>query len=71
VFVSIGNGRSSGEGLTQQELQAISSGDLVVWVYGTLTYDDVFEVRQATMFCYRLQPDGRTFAVAEIYNEAT
>jgi hypothetical protein len=71
VFVSIGNGRSSGEGLTQQELQAISSGDLVVWVYGTLTYDDVFEVRQATIFCYRLQPDGRTFAVAEIYNEAT
>jgi hypothetical protein len=71
VFVNIGNGRSHTQPLTQEELQAIASGDLVVWVYGTLTYDDVFEVRQATMFCYRLQPDGRTFAVAEIYNEAT
>lgn len=71
VFVNVGNGNGRSEGLTQQDLQAITSGDLVVWAYGTLTYDDVFEVRQATMFCYRLQPDGHTFAVAEVYNDAT
>lgn len=71
VFANVGNGHGPGEGLTQQELQAIKSGDTVVWAYGTLTYDDVFEVRQATMFCYRLQPDGHTFAVAEVYNDAT
>jgi hypothetical protein len=71
VFANIGNGNGNGSSLTQQDLQAIQSGDLVVWAYGTLTYDDVFEVRQATMFCYRLQPDGHTFAVAEIYNDAT
>lgn len=71
VFASVGNGHGPGEGLAQQDLQAITSGDLVVWAYGTLTYDDVFEVRQATMFCYRLQPDGHTFAVAEVYNDAT
>jgi hypothetical protein len=71
VFANVGNGNGHGVGLTQQELQAIKSGDTVVWAYGTLTYDDVFEVRQATMFCYRLQPDGQTFAVAEVYNDAT
>lgn len=71
VFASVGNGHGPGEGLAEQDLQAITSGDLVVWAYGTLTYDDVFEVRQATMFCYRLQPDGHTFAVAEVYNDAT
>jgi hypothetical protein len=71
VFANIGNGNGHSQGLTQEDLQAIKSGDLVVWAYGTLTYDDVFEVRQATMFCYRLQPDGHTFAVAEVYNDAT
>lgn len=71
VFANVGNGNGHSQGLTQEDLQAIKSGDLVVWAYGTLTYDDVFEVRQATMFCYRLQPDGHTFAVAEVYNDAT
>lgn len=71
VFANIGNSNGHSQGLTQEDLQAIKSGDLVVWAYGTLTYDDVFEVRQATMFCYRLQPDRHTFAVAEVYNDAT
>lgn len=71
LFVTIGAGRKNAEGVTEQGLQAILSGDLVVWVYGTTTYEDIFETRQATMFCYMLQPDGKTFGAADMYNDAT
>jgi len=71
AFVTISTGRKHAEGVTEQGLKAITSGELVIWVYGTITYEDIFETRQATMFCYMLHPDGRTFAAAEVYNDAT
>lgn len=71
LFVTIGGGRKNAEGITEQGLQSILSGELVVWVYGTTTYEDIFETRQATMFCYILQPDGKTFGAADMYNDAT
>src|SRR5215813_9288090 len=71
LFVTIGAGRKNAEGVTDRGLRGIMSGELVVWVYGTTTYEDVFENRQATMFCYMLQPDGKTFGAADMYNDAT
>jgi len=71
LFVTIGAGRKNAEGVTDRGLQGIMSGELVVWVYGTATYEDIFENRQATMFCYMLQPDGKTFGAADMYNDAT
>jgi hypothetical protein len=71
IFVVISTGRKHAEGVTEQGLKAITTGELVIWVYGTITYDDIFETRQATMFCYMLHPDGKTFAAAEVYNDAT
>lgn len=71
LFVTIGTGRKNAEGVTEKGLQTILAGELVVWVYGTVTYEDVFETRQATMFCYMLQPDGKTFGAADMYNDAT
>ena len=71
LLIDISRGRNHPEGLTEEGLQAIQRGELVVWVYGTIHYDDVFETRQATMFCYMLQPDGKTFHAADIYNDAT
>jgi len=71
LLFNIKRGCGPSEGLTEQCLQGIFSGDLVVWVYGTIHYEDVFDTRQATMFCYMLQPDGKTFHAAEIYNDAT
>jgi len=71
LFVTIGAGRKNAEGVTERGLRGIMSGELVVWVYGTTTYEDVFENRQATMFCYMLQPDGKTFGAADMYNDAT
>lgn len=71
IFVVISTGRKHAEGVTEQGLKAITSGELVIWVYGTITYDDIFETRQATMFCYMLHPDGKTFVAAEVYNDAT
>lgn len=71
LFVTIGAGRKNAEGVTESGLQAILAGELVVWVYGTVTYEDIFETRQATMFCYMLQPDGKTFGAADMYNDAT
>ena len=71
LLIDISRGRNHPEGLTEEGLEAIQRGELVVWVYGTIHYDDVFETRQATMFCYMLQPDGKTFHAADIYNDAT
>ena len=71
LFVTIGAGRKNAEGVTEKGLQTILAGELVVWVYGTVTYEDIFETRQATMFCYMLQPDGKTFGAADMYNDAT
>lgn len=71
LFLTISTGRKHAEGVTEQGLEAITSGELVIWVYGTVTYEDIFETRQATMFCYMLHPDGKTFAAAEVYNDAT
>lgn len=71
LFLTISTGRKHAEGVTEQGLEAIASGELVIWVYGTVTYEDIFETRQATMFCYMLHPDGKTFAAAEVYNDAT
>ncbi|HEY6248319.1 MAG TPA: hypothetical protein VI685_00065 [Candidatus Angelobacter sp.] len=71
LFVTVGAGRKNAEGVTEKGLQAILAGELVVWVYGTTTYEDIFETRQATMFCYMLQPDGKTFGAADMYNDAT
>jgi hypothetical protein len=71
LFVTIGGGRKNAEGITEKGMQAIMAGDLVVWVYGTATYEDIFDNRQATMFCYMLQPDGKTFGAADMYNDAT
>ena len=71
LFLAISTGRKHAEGVTEQGLEAITSGELVIWLYGTITYEDIFETRQATMFCYMLHPDGKTFAAAEVYNDAT
>lgn len=71
LMLHISRGRSLPEGLTEEGLQAIRRGELVVWIYGTIHYEDVFESRQATMFCYTLQPDGKTFHAADVYNDAT
>jgi hypothetical protein len=71
LYVTVGSGRKNAEGITEKGLQSIMSGELVVWVYGTTTYEDIFETRQATMFCYMLQPDGKTFGAADMYNDAT
>src|SRR5579864_1123803 len=71
LFVTIGASRKNAEGVTEKGLQSIMAGELVVWAYGTATYEDIFETRQATMFCYMLQPDGKTFGAADMYNDAT
>lgn len=71
ISVTISTGRGHAEGVTEQGLKAIASGELVIWIYGTITYDDIFSTRQATMFCYMLHPDGKTFIAAEVYNDAT
>ena len=71
VFSTISTGRKHAEGVTEQGLKAITCGELVIWIYGTVTYEDIFQNRQATMFCYMLHPDGKTFVAAEVYNDAT
>jgi hypothetical protein len=43
--------------ITQSDLDGIRSGNLVVFVHGRMTYDDIFGCSHWTSFCARLKPD--------------
>jgi hypothetical protein len=43
--------------ITQSDLDGIRSGNLVVFVHGRITYDDIFGCSHWTSFCTRLKPD--------------
>jgi hypothetical protein len=59
------------------DLQDIRSGEKVLWVHGTLAYEDVFGQAHWTTFCYYFIPEERTiehgaggFALCKVGNDA-
>lgn len=55
--------------VTQVGYDRIRSGDLVVFVYGKLTYEDIFSRSHRTTFCVYLDPIGKTWNTYKGYNE--
>jgi hypothetical protein len=59
------------EGLTQPEIDAIRSGALLVVMYGTLKYDDVFGTPRVTDYCVVYTPDSIGFSTCNKHNRVT
>ncbi len=55
-------------GLTLQEINAIRSGALHVFVYGTVKYEDVFGNPHITDYCLSSNPDSGGFSTCNTHN---
>lgn len=60
--------RGSIEGLTDDVIGRIKSGDLVIYVLGEIVYDDIFEQRHLTMYCCVVDPSTWQLRVYRQYN---
>jgi hypothetical protein len=58
------------EGLTQAQIDAINSGELLVVMYGTLRYDDVFSTPRFTDYCVVYTPETSGFSSCKKHNSA-
>ena len=56
--------------LTEEEVNGIGSGDLVLLIYGRLTYEDVFRQGHETTFAYRWVPALSVWRALDTYNDA-
>jgi hypothetical protein len=55
---------------TQGQIDAIKSGDAVLYLYGKISYDDVFSIQHHTTFCFVVNPDLTSAEWYTEYNEA-
>lgn len=55
--------------LTARLVEMITTEEFILYVYGMVTYEDVFGVKHRTTFCGYLTPDLTTFKTCSTYNE--
>jgi hypothetical protein len=59
------------EGLASKaDIDDLINGRYIVYLSGTITYEDVFEKPHETRFCLYLQPDLAAFSACSTNNEA-
>jgi len=56
--------------LTAKQVEAFTTGEQVLYVYGKITYDDIFDVKHETTFCGYLASDLASFITCSTYNNA-
>ena len=47
--------------LTAEQVEIITTGEFTLYVYGAITYEDVFAIKHQTTFCGYLKPDLTSF----------
>ena len=52
-------------------INTIKSGESVAYLFGIITYEDIFRKRHETTFCLYLAPSLDNFDVCDTYNDAT
>ncbi len=55
--------------LSKEDLDDIVSGRFIVYVFGRITYDDIFSFHHFTNFCMYLKRDLINFTSCDTYNE--
>jgi hypothetical protein len=58
-----------GLGLTPQILDSLKRGEALLFVYGHITYDDVFHVRHTTIYCAQLYAGEGTFGLCSNHSD--
>jgi hypothetical protein len=56
--------------LTESDIAALKSGDAVIYIFGKLSYDDVFGRTHHTTFGVYIGRDLKTVNTCQTYNEA-
>jgi hypothetical protein len=54
----------------KESLESINSGKYIVFLFGTVTYNDVFNCSHWTKFCYKLDAASGEFSLCENHNDA-
>lgn len=57
--------------LSQEQVTAIRSGSLRLYVYGEISYQDIFTSHHCTKFCIYFSPDLKETGFCGVYNEMT
>lgn len=56
--------------ITKRQLEALQNKVTVLYLYGEVSYDDVFNVSHCTSFCFMISPN-ESAKVCEVYNQIT
>jgi hypothetical protein len=60
---------SETEIFTKDHIEAIKSGQFSYYIYGMITYKDIFNKIHWTKYCYQLAPSLDRFTTCRFYNE--
>ena len=66
VFVILANSR---EKVSQEEASQINSRNRIVYIFGEITYKDIFGERHESKYCYIVDPNNEKLAVYGQYNK--
>jgi len=54
--------------LTEEHVKRIKDGTLVVYILGEIVYDDIFDQRHMTMYCFVVDPSTWQLKAYKQYN---
>ncbi len=55
---------------SKSDVDDLTSGRYILYMFGLITYEDIFGRPHTSKFCLSLSPDLQTFTSCSIYNEA-
>jgi hypothetical protein len=59
-----------GRATTKEDIDNIASGKIIYYLYGQITYADIFRNAHETTFCMYLKRDMTEFEHCDTYNDA-
>jgi hypothetical protein len=65
---SVDNTSTSGIPITESDVKGIKRGAIHVFIYGTISYDDIFGKSHWTQFCFYPGPDLNSFGPCDRHN---
>jgi hypothetical protein len=61
---------SSLQPVNASDIDTIKNGKAILYLFGKITYEDIFKTQHSTTFCMTLAPSLDGFAACDAYNEA-
>jgi hypothetical protein len=57
------------EKVTQEALNVFSRKEIIIFIYGFVTYDDIFRKPHWVIFCHAMEPDGKSWIACKTHND--